>query len=251
MPTVKWNKNVWNKKYNWELKGEEWSQCWGSSEAQWFSSLYPRIHRFIGCDNILEIACGYGRWTNFLQKYAIKNFKGIDLSSKCIEYCKQHLSNSSSSFHLNNGLSLNDVSDIKYDFIFSFDSMIHVNPKVLQNYIKQIIPLLNTNGVCFIHHSNFGPLVESGGLESNHKGYVHFRDQKTSAKIVYDYVYQGGGKILCQEIIDWGGGESIDCLTTFCNKDSFPNSKPKQIINKSFMAEANIIQSVHSKYCDF
>ena len=89
MPNLEWNKNVWDKDYNWELKGEEWSHLWGNSEAQWFSSIYPRIHRFIACDNILEIACGYGRWSKFLKEYASQNYRGIDLSSECIAYCKK------------------------------------------------------------------------------------------------------------------------------------------------------------------
>jgi SAM-dependent methyltransferase len=249
MPTLEWNKDKWDKEYNWDLRGEEWSQSWGNSEAQWFSSLYPRIHRFIACDNVLEIACGYGRWTKYLQEYAINKFMGVDLSSECIQYCKQHFKDDKTSFYQNDGVSLKDVSIIKHDFVFSFDSLVHVNPHILKTYIQQIMLLLKDKGVCFIHHSNFGAIIEAGGINESHKGFTHFRDQKTSAEIVRQFILQYGGKVLCQEIVDWGGGESIDCLTTFCKKDAFPKHNEKKITNNQFMTEADIIKKVHSNYC--
>jgi len=251
MATLEWNKEKWDSQYNWQLKGEEWSSSWRNSEAQWFSSLYPRIHRFIGCGNILEIASGYGRWSKFLIEYASSNFRGVDLSGECVDYCNANLKSPNASFILNDGTSLEDVSDIKYDFVFSFDSLVHVNPDVLEKYISQIIPLLNTNGTCFIHHSNFGSIIEKGGINNQHRGYTHIRDQSTSAKIVRDLVLKHKGRILCQEIIDWGGGEAIDCLTVFSKEGAYPNYVEKQMTNKHFMTEAKIIKNYHSQYCIF
>lgn len=251
MPNLEWNKNLWNNNYNWELKGEEWSKAWGNSEAQWFSSLYPRIHRFLQCNNILEIACGYGRWSKFLLGYAVENFTGVDLSKECIDYCSKNFKGPNIDFIKNDGISLKDVSDKKYDFIFSFDSLVHVDPETLNHYINQIIKLLHEDGVCFIHHSNFGSIIQQGNISNEHLGYAHCRDQSSSAKIVHELVIQNGGKILCQEIIDWGGVNSLDCLTTFCKSDSFLNSEEKQIINNQFMIEASIIKNSHSNYCEF
>jgi len=251
MPNLKWNKETWDNQYNWNLKGEEWSKPWGNSEAQWFSSLYPRVHRFLECKNILEIACGYGRWTKFLKKHAIENFRGIDLSEECIEYCRKNLRSPNVEFILNDGKSLNDVSDKRYGFVFSFDSLVHVDPDILNHYISQILKLLNEDGACFIHHSNFGSLIQLGNISSEHIGYVHCRDQSASAKNVRELVQLNGGKILCQEIIDWGGVNSLDCLTTFCKRESFPNSEEKQIINNQFFVEADNIKKVHSHYCGF
>jgi SAM-dependent methyltransferase len=251
MPTLDWNKSTWGKEYNWENKGEEWSKSWGNSEAQWFSSIYARIHRFLPCENILEIACGYGRWSKFLIDCTANTFKGIDLSSECIEYCMENFKNDITSFIKNDGLSLNEVSDHKYDFIFSFDSLVHANPDTLNTYINQIVPLLKQNGVCFIHHSNFGTLIESGLADENHLGYVHFRDQKSSAKIVREFVIQNGGKILIQEIIDWGGASHLDCFTLFCKNDSFAGFNEIKLVNEKFMSEAEIIKQTHSLYNKF
>ncbi len=248
MPSLEWNKNTWDKEYNWKLKGEEWSQVWGSSEAQWFSSIYPRIHRFIGCDNVLEIACGYGRWTKFLMQYTANIFSGVDLSEECIQYCKDNFKAKKCTFFRNDGVSLAAVSVNKFDFVFSFDSLVHVSQEVLQNYIQQILSLLKPDGVCFIHHSNFGEVLKQTGVQEDHGGYKHMRDQTTSSKDIYDFILDHGGKVICQEIIDWGGGDSIDCLTTFCLNDAYKGISGKRIKNSRFMTEANIILEAHAPY---
>jgi hypothetical protein len=69
MPTVDENYSAWNERYRWSDQGEEWSQSWGGSEAQWFWAIHPRIHRFLPCEQILEIAPGFGRWTHYLLSY--------------------------------------------------------------------------------------------------------------------------------------------------------------------------------------
>ena len=65
MPDVNWNLIAWDG-YDWSDRGEGFSEPWGGSEAQWFGSLYPRLHRFLPAKNILEIGPGVGRWTKFL-----------------------------------------------------------------------------------------------------------------------------------------------------------------------------------------
>jgi hypothetical protein len=69
MPTVEQNLQLWNSIYGWTQQGEEWSSAWGGSEAQWLGAIFPRIRAFIPTDSILEIAPGFGRWTNFLKRW--------------------------------------------------------------------------------------------------------------------------------------------------------------------------------------
>jgi hypothetical protein len=45
MPEIAWNQATWSGGYDWKTAGEEWSETWGGSEAQWFGSLLPRLHR--------------------------------------------------------------------------------------------------------------------------------------------------------------------------------------------------------------
>src|ERR1700720_2753814 len=67
MPTVSENLEIWGQ-YDWPDQGDVWSQQFGGTEALWSFTLYPRIQRFLPASSILEIAPGYGRWTQFLQR---------------------------------------------------------------------------------------------------------------------------------------------------------------------------------------
>jgi len=90
VPDLNWNKTVWSDSYHWNDAGEEWSTTWGGSEAQWFGSIYPRVHRFLPAQRILEIALGFGRWTRYLLP-ACEEFIGIDLSNKALRLVKNDL----------------------------------------------------------------------------------------------------------------------------------------------------------------
>ena len=60
--TVDENQSFWAG-YDWSRAGEEWSEGWGGSHAQWYGVVLPRIARFLPASSILEIAPGHGRWT--------------------------------------------------------------------------------------------------------------------------------------------------------------------------------------------
>jgi SAM-dependent methyltransferase len=248
MADINWNKNVWDGKYDWVSQGEEWSNAWGGSVAQWFGSLYPRIHSYLDCSNILEIACGYGRWTRFLLPHCKGEYRAVDLSSQCIKFCQSHFKDYKNSFYKNDGLSLKQVSDMKYDFIFSFDSLVHVNVDTLNSYIVQCLNLLSDNGVAFIHHTNFNVLHETG-LPKDHLGFTHMRDTSVSAKKVKNMIEKLEGKVLVQEVIDWGGVDDLDCLTVFVSKGyKASDTEYSHIVNRNFMLEAETTRTVHSKY---
>ena len=84
--------------------------------------LYPRIHRFIPAPTILEIAPGFGRWTQFLKRHC-QSLIAVDISKKCIEFCKARFpSGPHITFQVNDGTSLPAIPDDSVDFVFSFDS---------------------------------------------------------------------------------------------------------------------------------
>ena len=153
MPPVDWNRFEWGQRYSWPDSGEEWSRAWGGSEAQWFGAIYPRLHRHLPAHGILEIAPGYGRWTKFLIP-ACSSYLGIDLSANCIDACRKRFKDAThAAFFENDGLSLSRALDGSFDFVFSFDSLVHVEIDVLESYIPQLVKKLTPNGVGFLHHS--------------------------------------------------------------------------------------------------
>src|SRR5450756_847707 len=124
MPSIEKNLAEWNEDYSWEDAGDEWSQPWGNSNAQWFGSIYPRIQGFLPAPTILEIAPGFGRWTEFLLQ-SCDQLIGGDVAPKCVEACTERFADHpGASFFTNDGHSLPMVADSSVDFAFSFDSLV-------------------------------------------------------------------------------------------------------------------------------
>lgn len=243
MPTLKWNKHYWDGGYDWTGKGEEWSNAWGSSEAQWFGSIHPRIHRYLPGRRVLEIAPGYGRWTNYLLRYCLDSYQGVDMSDECIAYCQEAFRNvDNASFSVNDGLNLDAVEDRSIDFLFSFDSLVHAEINVHESYIPQMLAKLNDEGVAFIHHSNWASASET-------KPNTHARAESVSAERVAEIIERCGGHVYLQECLNWGTDALIDAFSVFSRRPNADNVGPTIVRNNRFMIEAEIIRSVHLAYC--
>lgn len=241
MPSLDWNFSLWDQKYDWTSAGEEWSSWWGGSEAQWLGCIYTRIHRHLPARKILEIAPGHGRWTRYLLPFC-ESYVGIDLSGQAVDACKQRFSQvPNATFFQNDGISLQDAPNQSFDFIFTFDSLVHAEVDVLRAYMPQLIAKLTDRGVAFIHHSNFHEMPH--GTENPHS-----RALSVSAKIFQDLVCEFGGKVLIQEVINWGGSNLIDCFTTFGKANSYCDFKTVQLVNNHWVDEMNIVREAQSHY---
>jgi SAM-dependent methyltransferase len=240
MPELGWNRLTWDGAYDWRGGGEEWSEAWGNSEAQWFGSLYPRLHRLLPVRTALEIAPGFGRWTRFLID-ACEHYTGIDLSRVCVDHCRHRFADCDhATFVQNDGLSL-AAAPGGLDFVFSFDSLVHCEVDVFAAYIPQLLAKLSETGIVFLHHSN---LRACAGLEAN----PHNRAQSVSAQDITDLVVRSGGTVHIQEIINWGGDDLIDCLTTFGISSQQRPGHTVTISNGLFMREAELIRDCQSPY---
>jgi SAM-dependent methyltransferase len=241
VPDLNWNTTTWGSTYPWQDSGEEWSQAWGGSEAQWFGAIFPRLHRFLPVRRILEIAPGFGRWTQYLIP-ACDEFVGIDLSAKCVDACRARFGTvRHARFFANDGYSLAAAPDASFDLIFSFDSLVHAEVDVMASYVPQVLRKLAPSGVAFLHHSN---LLAYG----NKIGMHHGRAQTVSADTVAELIARGDGTVLIQEVVNWGCEHLIDCLTLFARRDCYPTTKAVRLKNPVFMGEATIIQHFQSHY---
>jgi Methyltransferase domain len=247
MPDVDWNAATFAGTFDWtQSGGEEWSEPWGGSEPQWFGSLFPRLHRFLPANAILEIAPGFGRWTRFLLP-TCGSYVGVDLSAECVAGCRSRFQDAKHArFVQNDGMSLRGVTDDYFDLIFSFDSLVHVEKDVIESYIPQILRKLTLNGVAFLHHSNLAalpPEAEKAGA----------RGHSVSGDIVADIVKQAGGKVLVKERINWGAPHLglLDCLTLLARQEYPYAAPPIETDNMRFMVEAQIIRETQAAYCHF
>jgi ubiquinone/menaquinone biosynthesis C-methylase UbiE len=252
MPSIEENKSYFDNKYNWPSRGDEWSAAWGGPSMQWYGTILPRIKSYTPTNRILEIACGYGRWTQYL-KDLCKNLVVIDISGECIQACKHRFSECSHiEYHVNDGKTLDMISDSSVDFLFSFDSLVHAGESVMKAYICQLQRILSKTGVAFIHHSNLGEydgtysrirkipkledlLIRLGMLEKN----LHWRDFSVDAKKVERFAEENGLRCLGQEIIPWGTKRMfIDCISTIAKNHSSVPRVNRIFRNRRFMEEA-------------
>lgn len=242
MPDLNWNASLWGTNYDWPGAGEEWSAPWGGSEPQWFGSLYPRLHRLLPAASILEIAPGHGRWTRFLLPFC-QNYFGIDLNQSCVDVCKMMFSQTPyARFESNDGMTLDAAEDGSFDFIFSFDSLVHAEIDVFHSYIPEILKKLKPDGTAFIHHSNYA----AGQLPQEH--HDHSRAHTVSAAAVADVIAASGGTLIVQEVITWIDAHLLDCLTLFGREESRRQAPAVQLSNPHFGQEASLIAHFQAPY---
>jgi hypothetical protein len=53
-----------------------------------------------------------------------------------------------------NGLTLDGIQPGSIDVCFCYDTMVHIEPRDIYNYLVQIPPLLRGRRLCLFHHSN-------------------------------------------------------------------------------------------------
>jgi ubiquinone/menaquinone biosynthesis C-methylase UbiE len=115
--------------------------------------------------DVLEIAPGYGRWTEFLAKSA-RRVVPVDVNENCLSACQKRFEHPTHiKYHLCDGESL-PVPDASLDFIWTFDSFVHMDPPVVRAYPREIGRVLRPGGCAVVHHAD----KRSWSLADTHDG---------------------------------------------------------------------------------
>ncbi len=249
MPSIEENRSEWGEKYGWSDWGEEWSQPWGSPESQWFGTVFPRIHAFVPAPTLLEIAPGFGRWTKYLQAHCGRLI-GVDLTERCVEECRRRFQGLGHvEFHVNDGTSLEMVPEKSVDFVFSCDSLVHVETDVVAAYLRQLAGKLTPDGVGFIHHSNLGAYRDqhTGALPTwvENRGW---RAQTMTAAAFRDECQKAGLLCVGQEIVNWWAGILSDCFSVFTLPGSRWARPNRVIVNHRLTQEAATLSRLAQLY---
>jgi len=153
------NLKQWDQDYLWLDAGDEWNgqadYC-GKDYPDWKNSLIQTLIKpYLSNDKtVLEIAPGQGRWSNEMADHC-KKLILVDLSPTCIDTCKARFSTKSNiEYIVNNGKKLDGVEDESVDFIWSFDSFVHMDKAVISSYFAEFKRVLKPGGVAIIHHAN-------------------------------------------------------------------------------------------------
>lgn len=204
MPGLEANK-VWGKTYDWKMHGDEWDdqarfcgqpyERWKDSIAEFF--IYPNIS---SRSDVLEIAPGHGRWT----KYLIKEHRSlnlVDFNTECIDFCRKIFSRLNSiEYHVNDGKTLRALPSDSIDFIWSYDSFVHMEVDVITSYISEFHRVLRRNGAAIIHHSGGWQLPKAkGGCRSN------------ISKENISWLARGKGLYIEFQTQTWGNDNEFDC----------------------------------------
>jgi len=269
MPSIEENVEKWNEGYDWALAGDPWSKPWGGAGAQWYGCIYPRVRRFLPASAILEIAPGFGRWTQFLLTQC-DTLIGVDVALKCTEACSERFADRrGATFATNDGRSLPMVSDSSIDFAFSFDSLVHVELEVLAAYLAELARCLKPQGVAFLHHSNYGtyqrsahlfapfqpvfdrmPAAARAGLlrTGTYRG-AHWRAPSVTAAGFAQLCEPLGLRCVGQELVNWEGGALLlDCMSVVTRAGSRWDQPNRVVKNRLFRLEARAIRRSAAVY---
>lgn len=246
MPSINENLRTWST-YSWEQGGNEWSEVWGGTEYLWHGTLRPRLLPYLPTGTLLEIAPGYGRFTQYL-KDLCRRLVLVDLTERCIEACRERFgSDSNIEYHVNDGRSLPMVADASVDFAFSFDSLVHVEADAVESYVGELARVLKPDGVAFLHHSNIAAFADptSGELPFENR---HWRAESMSADIFHGFCEAAGLACVSQEIVNWGCPHLTDCVSVVTPRES-RRARPRRVAeNPAFMDEAQRLARLAELY---
>lgn len=248
MGTIEENKNSWSH-YDWSHSGDEWSSCWGGTDYLWWGTIFPRIHPFVPCGRVLELAPGYGRCTQYLKSMCCQ-LTLVDLVENCIEACKQRFELADNiDFHVNDGRSLNMIDDASIDFIFSWDSLVHAEADVMESYAAEFARILKPKGRGFIHHSNMGAHrdPQTGKLKAGVEN-PHWRAESSSAELFRGFCESNNLICVSQEMIAWGGETMNDVFSYFTHQVNSPVKETRVIENPRFMEHASRVLELARLY---
>jgi len=130
-------------------------------------------------NSILEVGCGFGRYTKILYSlFKPEKYLALDISKEQIENAKKYVNNEKIEFQCSKIQDFN--SDQKFDLVFASEILMHINFEDIEEVIKKLsmfckgsivtIDLFekdkigsSSKGYCFVH--DYSKLFEKNGAK--------------------------------------------------------------------------------------
>jgi SAM-dependent methyltransferase len=150
---------------NWKLRyprlehiGDEWTgqNAGAATSAEEYSKIIEAsfITPYIeAADDVLEIGIGGGKTTALLRPHC-QSVTCVDISSEMINATRERLGEEGITYVKVDGIKLAGIKPGSIDVCFSFDTMVHMEPRDIFNYLTQIPALLRNKRLCVFHHGN-------------------------------------------------------------------------------------------------
>jgi ubiquinone/menaquinone biosynthesis C-methylase UbiE len=163
LANVRNNLQLWDHDYDWTADGDEWeyqANSSGVSYGDWKSSLVSHlIEPYARGADVIEIAPGHGRWSEFIIG-TCRHATLVDLGPKCLEYCRTRFAQHDNvDYFLTTGTQLPHHASGAIDFVFSYDSFVHMSADVIQSYMAEIARVLKAGGIAIVHHAQIADPV--------------------------------------------------------------------------------------------
>jgi SAM-dependent methyltransferase len=156
--TVGENRAMWND-YDWAESGEEWTRAAqierGLDPQRWKASLIDNMmFKYIRRDaTVLEIGAGAGRWGEVLAPVC-RHLILADISQKCLSLCHRRFSTYPNvEYFLIADDGLGRIPQETVDYIWSYDSFVHINPTDADRYLADFYRILKPGAYALIHHA--------------------------------------------------------------------------------------------------
>jgi len=178
-------------------------------DVQWDRDVWPAIQDF-DFTSVLELAPGAGRNTQKLLKIA-KKMCLVEYKEYALEMCEKRFGNVYNgvpiTYIVNNGRDLRSVRNHSITTIYCYDSAVHFDRSVLEDYIHEFSRVMTPGANGFVHHSTLGDKANPD-IRRN----PHWRSNMTKELFV-QYCKDARLAVLKQIDIPWSG--IVDCATVF------------------------------------
>lgn len=120
-------------------------------------------------DHVLEIGVGGGR-TALLLRNRAAHVTCADISADMLAATRERLGDDRMSYVKLDGRTLEGVPDTSIDLLFCFDTLVHVEPRDIFNYLARIPSLMRGRRLVLLHHGN---VLTDRGWERFLREYEH------------------------------------------------------------------------------
>lgn len=104
-------------------------------------------------DTVLEIGVGGGRTAALLKDHCDKLICA-DIAADMLAATRARLGDDGVRYVKLDGIRLDGIDPQSVDVLFCFDTLVHIEPRDIYNYLTRIPPLMTGKRLCILHHGN-------------------------------------------------------------------------------------------------
>lgn len=193
MPSIDWNRQAWGADHEWDAGGDEWSGMAAHCKVpypEWKQGLVEAfLMPYVGPErDALEIAPGHGRWSETLIATS-RSVHLVDLNPECLDACRARFAAADTVTYAQTDGSSIPADDACCDFVWSFDSFVHIDPKVVFAYLVEISRVLRPGGYAVLHHAD----KTAAGIAVAPRLAPYGKPGKVATRIIAQHMLTSGG----------------------------------------------------------